>query len=784
MTGGEFFSHPVAVAEILIENGFHDDCIVTALLHDTVEDVEGVEVADIEREFGTDIAKLVDSVTKLTKQARREDKKENISLADSDQKRMAAGIETKKSGEANRQLAAEEKAARAAEKAEAVRHYIINMARDERALAVKLADRLHNLRTIGATPKDKQRGKAEETLSIYAPLAERFGLYLWREELEDLSFKVLHPKERYMVNRMYAAKRGSRNNRTEEYVAAQKFKQDLKDFLKKHHFIAEVRDRVKPKYSAWRKTQEMGTGTDIGTVFDVYGFQIIIDDVHPFYYLSGPSGENSDSVCSKPNANEKHTTLPPDDSKMIGEVYRALGLIHYRWPGHPEFFKDYITSPKKNGYKALHTKLTIERVGFVEVQIKSRLMALIAEYGSAAHWAYKDNARIAPKLKSDFATRIEQLAKISSEDKQELTKQLFAMHISDDKIVCFTKDAQYVELPKGATALDFAYYIHEVIGHEAVGALVNNKKVALNKVLRNGHQVEILRKKGIEITPQRSEHVTTKKAADYIRRAVGRKEQVFWQNLGKRAVKKIFDAYSEELSEERQARAASMLGFANAHDMIVHLGKCVHAGVEERHNSVDTNGIGKVISGEDIFRLACPERARRLGGDPKNRLESDASIWIDRTRVYRDCLRADCCLPLPGEIMVALRGRDKNYVLHSIVCDQLRNEGAADREWFEASWNTGAGEREYEAGLRLRLRNEKGALNKITGLISGQNSNISDLLFLKRNVLEFEMLIEVQVRDNTHMTNIIDAIRDDKKNTVRVERCRDVKAIKAKYRRN
>ncbi|MFV0359493.1 RelA/SpoT family protein, partial [Tropicimonas sp.] len=403
-SGEPYFSHPVAVAALLTEQRLDDATIITALLHDTVEDTRA-SYSDIERRFGRDVAELVDGVTKLT----------NLQLSSSETKQ-----------------------------AENFRKLLIAMSRDLRVILVKLADRLHNMRTIKYQRTEKQIQKSRETMDIYAPLAGRMGMQWMREELEDLAFRVLNPEGRSSIIRRFI----TLQRETGDVI--HKITGDIRLELSKAKIDAEVFGRAKKPYSIWRKMQEKGMA--FSRLSDIYGFRVITD---------------TEQDC-----------------------YRVLGAIHQRWKAVPGRFKDYISHPKSNGYRSIHTTVSGRDGKQVEVQIRTRQMHEVAESGVAAHWSYRDGVRAENPFAVDPAEWISTLTERFNESDNVDFLEHMKLEMYSDQVFCFTPKGDVIKLPKGATPLDYAYGIHTRIGDSCVGAKIDGVRVPLWTRLKNGQSVE------------------------------------------------------------------------------------------------------------------------------------------------------------------------------------------------------------------------------------------------------------------------------------------------------
>ena len=407
-SGEIYFTHPVQVAKIVIDLKLDESTIKTALLHDTVEDTDS-SLNQLEIVFGSEVSQLVDGVTKLT----------NLELS---------SLETKH--------------------AENFRKLFMAMSKDVRVLLVKLADRLHNMRTIKALPTDKQVRKSKETMEIFAPLAGRMGMQFMREELEDLSFRVLNPEARNSIIRRFITLR----KETDDLVP--KIIDDIKQQLKKENVNARVTGREKKPYSIWRKMQYKKEG--FTRLSDIFAFRIV--------------------------------------TKNETDAYIAMGSVHSRWRAVPGKFKDYISHPKSNGYRSIHTTVSGRDGKRVEVQIRTEEMDEVAESGVAAHWSYRDGERVKNPFVVDPFKWLRGLSDgfIKSENPSEFFEHV-KLEMFQDQVFCFTPKGEVIKLPRGATPIDFAYAIHTRIGDSCVGSLVDGQRVPLWTKLKNGQSVSIIR---------------------------------------------------------------------------------------------------------------------------------------------------------------------------------------------------------------------------------------------------------------------------------------------------
>lgn len=647
-SGEPYFSHPVAVAAILTEQRLDDSTIITALLHDTIEDTKA-SFSEVEERFGREVAELVDGVTKLT----------------------------------NLQLSSTE-----TQQAENFRKLFMAMSKDMRVILVKLADRLHNMRTIKAMKPEKQVKKARETMDIFAPLAGRMGMQWMREELEDLAFKVLNPEGRASIMRRFI----TLQKETGEVIP--RITGDMRAELDKANITAQVFGRAKKPYSIWRKMQEKGMG--FSRLSDIYGFRVITE-------------------------NEM-------------DCYRVLGAIHQRWRAVPGRFKDYISQPKSNGYRSIHTTVSGRDGKRVEVQIRTRQMHDVAETGVAAHWSYKDGQRAENPFAVDPAKWISGLTEqFTHEDDHEDFLEAVKLEMYSDKVFCFTPKGEVVKLPKGATPIDFAYAIHTRIGNACVGAKVDTMRVPLWTRLKNGQSVEIITAEGQ--TPQATwlEIATTGKAKTAIRRALREADRERFSKLGRELARAAFDHVGKKATDKALDTAARLLRLTDRDELLARLGSAE-------------------LTGREVVSAIYPDLA------PSNADSVDRARAVIGLSPDQKFDRAPCCQPLPGERIVGITFRGHGVVLHAIDCEALTDFEDQPERWLDLHWHSGPHPAIYVASIELTIGNDAGVLGRICTLIGEQKANISDLEFVDRKPDFYRLLVDVELRDAEHLHTVITAL--------------------------
>ena len=662
-SGESYFSHPVAVAAILTEQRLDDATIVTALLHDTIEDTKST-YAEISRQFGEEIAELVDGVTKLT----------NLQLSSS---------ETKQS--------------------ENFRKLFIAMSRDLRVILVKLADRLHNMRTIKSLPEEKQVRKARETMDIFAPLAGRMGMQWMREELEDLSFRVLNAEARSSIIRRFITLQRETGDVINKITA------DIRTELEKAQVQAEVFGRAKKPYSIWRKMQEKQLA--FSRLSDIYGFRIICQ---------------SEADC-----------------------YRVLGAIHQRWRAVPGRFKDYISQPKSNGYRSIHTTVSGRDGKRVEVQIRTRQMHEVAESGVAAHWSYRDGERARNPFAVDPAKWIATLTERfdSGEDHDEFLENV-KLDMYSDQVFCFTPKGDVIQLPKGATPIDFAYSIHTRIGNSTVGAKVDGIRVPLWTRLKNGQSVEIVTAAGQRPQATWIDIVVTGRAKSAIRRSLREEDRERFVKLGQELARVAFEHIGRKATDKAMRIAAKTLALPDESEVFARLGSAE-------------------LTASEVIQAIYPE----LATQPAEVVDANRPvIGLTADQSYR---RANCCQAVPGERIVGITYRGQGVVVHAIDCPALAEFEQQPNRWIDLRWHSGAHAPVHTVSLNMTIANDAGVLGRICSLIGQQKANISDLTLVDRKPDFYRLIVEVDLRDAEHLHMVLTALEAES-DVAQVERYRDL----------
>jgi len=648
-SGDPYFSHPIEVAGILTELHLDDETIATAILHDTIEDTLTTH-AEILAKFGPSVARLVDGVTKLSK------------------------IEAQTENE------------RAAEN---LRKFLLAMSDDIRVLLVKLADRLHNMRTLHFIADEKKRRRiAKETLDIYAPLAERIGMYEFMNEMQTLAFRELEPEaSSSIVKRLDQLHAGGGDQ-------ISRIGSGLKLLLSRAGIEADVSGREKHPYSIWRKMAERHISFE--QLSDVMAFRAIVPDA---------------DAC-----------------------YRALGTIHRRWPMVPGRFKDYVSTPKRNGYRSLHTAVIHSEKMRIEIQIRSSEMHAQAEYGFAAHWSYKQG-----QPRSDTPSRwINDLVEILDHaDTPEELLEHTRMAMYQDRIFAFTPKGELFQLPKGSTPVDFAYAVHSKLGNEAVGAKINGRVVPLRTPIENGDQVQILKSKAQEPQPAWLNFVATGKARAAIRRYVRVKERSENIALGRKIYDELVTRLPAQLGRDAQGSALKRLKLSDESALMEAIA---------RAKVTDAQVMEALMPGSAGGDVALP------GAKPPPQREAISIRGLTPGVAFDLAL---CCHPVPGDRIVGLRREDEAIVVHAIDCAVLAD--GVDADWVDLAW--GDGSDGAAAQLLLVLKNEPGALGVVAGIFGTHQANILNLKLETRDASFHSYRVTIEVRDLHHLTRIVAALR-------------------------
>ncbi|MEO0817246.1 MAG: bifunctional (p)ppGpp synthetase/guanosine-3',5'-bis(diphosphate) 3'-pyrophosphohydrolase [Pseudomonadota bacterium] len=666
-SGDPYYSHPVAVAELLVQVRLDETTIIAGLLHDVVEDTD-VSLAEIRTRFGDDAAELVDGVTKLTRLEYRSE-------------------ETKQ--------------------AENFQKFILAMVNDVRVLLVKLADRLHNMRTIRHLKKPEKRQRiARETMEIYAPLARRVGLYHVASELEDLAFEQLNPQAREAMTLRL------KQLEAENEVDLKRIRQDITAIMDAADVKCRIKGRRKTPYSIWRKLERKQIS--FRDVADIFAFRVIID------------GD-------------------------VSECYRVLGILHTLWACLPDRFRDFISVPKQNGYRSLHTTVRASGNRRVELQIRTEEMDESAENGVAAHWNYKnsqygldlDAAREAGLDPEANLRAFADLIQHEADPGEFLEHAKLEMY--RENVFTFTPKGRLIRLPKGAMPLDFAYEVHTAIGNSCIGARINGEKRSLRTELSNGDVVEIIRGRE-DRAPTGWEALTvTARARAALRRLARQRETEDFRKLGHDLIRKALRQADIDPVGVRMDHTADRAGFESSDDMAVAIGKGTYT---------TKDLIQAVFPGYEPDFTSDPTKMP-LDDQHADRLVAGETLTPGVTLHL-----GQCCMPLPGERILGIREHGRGLVVHTIGCSRLADyDDDADR-WVDLQWTelakTGA---VAVARIRVTAVNQKGVLAMLCTAVAQANGNIIAIATGRRAEEFIDLDLDIEVEDIKRMTQILAALR-------------------------
>ena len=683
-SGDPYFSHPLQVAAILADLKLDDATIAAALLHDTIEDTDATRT-EIDRLFGHDIGVLVEGLTKLKK----------LDLVSKE-----------------------------AKQAENLRKLLLAIADDVRVLLIKLADRLHNMRTLSHRPPEARRVTAEETLDIYAPLAGRMGMHEMREELEDLAFHELNPDAyKVITERLEALAERSKGWITE-------IEQQLAKKLSDSGIAAEVGGRRKRAYSIWRKMERKAVGFE--QLSDIFGFRVIVEGV--------------------------------------AECYRALGIVHTTWPVVPGRFKDYISTPKQNDYRSLHSTVIGPGKQRVELQIRTREMQQIAEYGIAAHALYKDGVGSPTELLSRESNAyawlrrtIELLAEGSNpEEFLEHTK----LELFHDQVFCFTPKGKLIALPRGATPIDFAYAVHTDVGNMAIGAKINGKIGPLSSPLQNGDEVQILTSKAQTAPPAAWESiVATGKARAAIRRATRVAVRNQYSGLGRRILERLCERAKIAYSDEQLEGALPRLARASIDDVMSAVGRgemkaadVVRAMYPDYKDERVTSSAPRADSGwfglkrAKAVKFKLPESGENGAAIPIRGINSDLPVRF-----------APNGGAVPGDRIVGIMSPGEGITIYPIHSPALKEFEDQPERWLDVRWDVDEkAPQRFPAQLAIQSVNEPGSLAQVAQVIADHDGNIDNIHMSRQSPDFTELTIDLEVYNLKHLTSIISQLRAKK----------------------
>ncbi len=650
LSGEPFISHPIAAANILADLHVDAETIIAAILHDVIEDTPTAK-EQIEQQFGKEVAELVDGVTKLDQ------------------------IKFKNREEAQ---------------AESFRKMLLAMVRDLRVILVKLADRTHNMRTLDAMPLPKRRNVARETLDIYAPIADRLGLYSMKLELEELGFQALYPQRYRVIENQLKRARGNQKQFVGKIASA------IRGALDKGQVQALVEGREKHLYSVYRKMRQKRV--PLNEIVDVYGFRVVVESV---------------DTC-----------------------YRALGLVHGLYKPMPGRFKDYIAIPRINGYQSLHTTLFGPNGVPIEVQIRTDDMHRVAEKGIAAHWKYKTGEDRGSAQQDRAREWLNQLVQMQETGNSEEFLESVKVDLFPDTVYVFTPKGEILRLPRGATAVDFAYAVHTDVGNRCVAAKVDRRLVPLRTPLRNGQTVEIITAKGAAPNPAWVNFVVSAKARAAIRHYLKNLKRSEAIDLGKRLLNQALGEFSLTLKKIPEDQIKPMLG---------------ELGMKVADDLYEKIGLGERLAPLIARRLLPADETAPQGGTASPLvIAGTEGLVVNYAR---------CCFPIPNDPIMAYLSSGRGVVIHRDSCGNLAGFRKQPDKWLSVSWEKHL-DRVFSSEIRVEVANKMGVLAAVAASIAATETNIDHVSLVERDVDTSTLIFELQVRDRKQLARVMRTIRN------------------------
>ena len=654
VSGDPFFEHPIQVARLLSEIKLDGSAIVAGLLHDTVEDTN-INIKEINNKFGSEISYLVDGLTKI----------EQISLKKN----------SKTSSENFRKL-------------------LLATTQDIRVILIKLADRLHNMRTLHYFKDNNKKYKiAYETQEIYAPLAQRLGIREWQDELEDLSFSIINPDIRKSI-----IERLNYLNKKDESIIDD-ISQNINNLLKKEDLNSNIIGRLKTPFSIWLKIKRKDISFE--QLSDIMAFRIIV---------------NSTRSC-----------------------YNALGVIHRNFKMIPGRFKDFVSIPKSNGYRSIHTTVIGPKNKKIEIQIRSKAMQEISEYGVAAHWKYKNPKDVKEKDKKEYQWLHDLVEIIEQANKPEEIIKDTKMQLFRNNVYAFSPKGDIYELPANSTPIDFAYTIHSDIGDTCIGAKINGRLQPLKIKINNGDQVEIITSKNSSPSPLWERFAVTNRVKTRIRKFVRSQKKDEYLKLGKQILLTTFKTENLSLNEKVNKEILNKLKCKNIDDVYELVGsgtftvtsiiKSIYPEFKFQNNKINTSKNINLIK----LKGLTPGMAYHLSG---------------------------CCSPIIGDQIVGIVTAGKGVSVHTIDCEMLNSFSEMPDRWLNLSWENDQKNTNMQVSrIKVIILNKPGSLGVISTIIAKNNGNISNISFDNRSKDFYELSIDIEIRDKNHLNNIIAALR-------------------------
>ena len=633
------------------------DSIVAGLLHDTLEDTN-LNIEEINKNFGNQIVELVDGLTKINKYSLK--------------------VNNQKFGENYKKL-------------------ILATTKDLRVILVKLADRLHNMRTIQFIKDENKKTKiALETLEVFAPLAQRLGMKEWQDELEDISFEVINPDAKKTIIERLEYLKSKDDNIVDE------IRYELKNIFFQEDLFCKVEGRIKSPYSIWNKIKNKNISFE--QLSDIMAFRVITNSTR--------------------------------------ECYRCLGIIHRQYPYIQGRFKDFISAPKSNGYRALHTSVMGPKNKKIEIQFRSNIMDQIADFGVASHWKYKDPKKIKEKDAREYKWVYDLVDSMNSSVSQDELIQNSKLKVFQNDIFVFTPKGDLIELPKNATPVDFAYAIHSQIGDKCVAAKINDKLQPLKTILKNGDQIEIITSETSQPSPLWQRFAVTTKVKSQLRRFFRFKKKEEHIIFGREILINYFQKENYEFNKNIEQKILDDFNYKSIDDLYASIGS------------------GE-ITALSVIKKIYPE----YNYIPVSKFNENTQnpIKLKGLTAGMSYHLAGCCSPLKGDSIVGIVTAGIGVAVHTLDCDTLTSYQDAPDRWLNISWdNQNNLETVSNARIVVVLFNKPGSLGKVTTVIAKNNGNISNILFSVRKSDFFEIIIDIEVRDANHLQNIIAALRMEK----------------------
>ncbi len=656
-SGDPFITHPLEVAKILTSIKLDADSIVAGLLHDTLEDTN-LKIDEIDKNFGRQIVELVEGLTKINKYSLK--------------------VKNQKFGENYKKL-------------------ILATTKDLRVILVKLADRLHNMRTIQFIKDENKRSKiALETLEVFAPLAQRLGMKEWQDELEDISFEVINPDAKKTIIERLEYLKSKDDNIVDE------IRYELKNIFFQEDLFCKVEGRIKSPYSIWNKIKNKNISFE--QLSDIMAFRVITNSTR--------------------------------------ECYRCLGIIHRQYPYIQGRFKDFISAPKSNGYRALHTSVMGPKNKKIEIQFRSNIMDQIADFGVASHWKYKDPKKIKEKDAREYKWAHDLVDSMNSSVSQDELIQNSKLKVFQNDIFVFTPKGDLIELPKNATPVDFAYAIHSQIGDKCVATKINDKLQPLKTILKNGDQIEIITSETSQPSPLWQRFAVTTKVKSQLRRFFRFKKKEEHIIFGREILINYFQKENYEFNKNTEKKILDDFNYKS---------------IDELYASI---GSGE-ITALSVIKKIYPE----FNYIPVSKFNENNQnpIKLKGLTAGMSYHLAGCCSPLKGDSIVGIVTAGIGVAVHTVDCDTLASYQDTPDRWLNISWdNQNNFETVSNARIVVVLFNKPGSLGKVTTVIAKNNGNISNILFSVRKSDFFEIIIDIEVRDANHLQNIIAALRMEK----------------------